>query len=81
MTDPIGRRMLLRLAGAGLLGAAAAKAADFAAPAQAAGGEAAGHTLLVKGGKLFDVHKSLGNWIFLAPTKTEHLLNSRCTTL
>jgi hypothetical protein len=33
MTDPLGRRALLRLAGAGVLGAAAAKALEHVGPA------------------------------------------------
>ncbi len=65
MTNPIGRRMLLKLAGAGLLGAAASKALEAMTPQTVN----AQDVLTVKGGRLHDVHQSLGNWIFLAPTK------------
>lgn len=65
MTNPIGRRLLLKLAGAGLLGAAASKALESVAPATVN----AQDMLTVKGGRLHVVHQSFGNWIFLAPTK------------
>ena len=65
MRNPLGRREMLKLAGAGLLGAAASRAlrTNDTLTARAA------DVLVVKGGTLHDVHKSLGNWLFLAPTK------------
>lgn len=65
MDNLLGRRTLLKLAGAGLLGAAASKALEHLSPPVVN----AHDVLTVKGGRLHDVHRSLGNWIFLAPTK------------
>ncbi len=67
MSYPLGRREILRLASAGLLGAAASRAMESVKTPEA---HAQDDVAPKNRGKFRSgYHQSLGNWIFLAPTK------------